>query len=136
MSYQKTKYRLIQGGHWGQYELLEEPDYRYSHYDTTKVGDMVVYTITEEDAKEINRRRTNPVTIAERIDLKQWPLGAQAHIGNEAAVGDQYPMVITRKWSDACVNGQVFLDGTDTMWKTSVMNNCSIGIQGSWFKYP
>lgn len=49
-----------------------------------------------------------------------------------ASRGDKYPMMITRVWGDpepgkpssatpeTNVNGQVFLDGNDTIWVTSV----------------
>lgn len=80
---------------------------------------IVNYKLSAMDAEQINRRRTNSVSIAERIKEKIWPTGAQAHIGNEAKEGQILPMVITGIWSDSCVNGQVFLDGTDQLWVTS-----------------
>lgn len=52
-----------------------------------------------------------------------WPEGAQAHIGNVANEGDAFPMLITKSWGDnpsSAVNGQVFLDGNDVLWATSV----------------
>ncbi len=95
-------------------------------------GRIVLYKLTEQDAAEINRRRTTGGSISERIknngmELSQatnipdtWPLGTQAHIGNSATAGEQYPMVVTRVWSPGCVNGQVLLDGNDCFWATSV----------------
>lgn len=82
--------------------------------------DLVRYTLTEEDAEAINRRRTTGESIVHRLGANQWHEGAQAHIGNRAYAGDIYPMVIVRAWGPRCVNGQVFLDGTDTLWVTSV----------------
>lgn len=114
-----SKYQLVEGPNWGQYQLIEE--YSSQPIAEVEVGDIVLYMLTEQDAAEINRRRTNPVIIKERIDNKTWPIGAQAHIGNEAQAGQELPMVITRMWSQSCVNGQVFLDGNDTLWKTSVL---------------
>jgi hypothetical protein len=86
----------------------------------------VLYTLTEQDATEINRRRTTGPLIAERIkkntaDSSAWPLGAQAHIGNAVSAGDVYPMMVTRIWSPSCVNGQAFLDGNDCLWVTSAI---------------
>ena len=55
-----------------------------------------------------------------------WPLGAQAHIGNSASEGQEFPMVVVRVWTDEFgpgkpgVNGQAFLDGNDALWVTSV----------------
>ena len=91
------------------------------------IGRIVHYRLSEDDAKQINRRRTTGQAIATRIangiQGEQWPLGAQAHIGNEAHEGDTYPMLVTRVWgpnAEAAVNGQVFLDGNDGLWATSV----------------
>ena len=98
------------------------------------IGRIVHYRLSEDDAKQINRRRTTGASIAERMRVQVsqvetatpilgWPTGAQAHIGNEAHEGDTYPMLITRVWGpnvEAAVNGQVFLDGNDVLWATSV----------------
>lgn len=89
------------------------------------IGRTVIFKLSEQHAAEINRRRTTGYSIGERIKLNcnsqtLWPLGAQAHIGNEVHAGDEFPMTVVRVWSDYCVNGQVFLDGNDTYWATSV----------------
>jgi hypothetical protein len=89
------------------------------------IGRVVTYTLTEQDALEINRRRTDGKAIAERIkknteDTSAWPIGAQAHIGNSVEPGQQFPMVVTKVWSPGYVNGQVLLDGNDCFWATSV----------------
>jgi hypothetical protein len=107
-----------------------------------EVGRMVIYKITEEQAVQINRRRTSGREIAERIakntpESSAWPLGAQAHIGNVAVPGQYFPMVIVRIWPDEFgpymhgVNGQVFLDGNDTFWVTSASQGTSNG-QWDW----
>jgi hypothetical protein len=98
------------------------------------IGRIVLYTLSAEDAVQINRRRTSGTDIAARIknnaitvgDLDQdevvppmWPLGAQAHIGNDATEGDVVPLVVVRCWSETCVNGQALLDGNDQLWVTS-----------------
>jgi hypothetical protein len=99
---------------------------------TPTVGRTVQYTLSESDANEINRRRITGQSIAERIKAAIWPIGAQAHIGNEAVAGQVYPMVIVRVWGDAptsAVNGQVLLDGNDVYWATSR----TVGTQpGTW----
>ncbi len=93
------------------------------------IGRIVHYRLSADDVTQINRRRTTGKSIADRMQyggdpiLKAWPAGAQAHIGNEAAEGDTYPMLIVRCWGDtetSAVNGQVFLDGNDVLWATSV----------------
>jgi hypothetical protein len=97
---------------------------------TPTIGRTVIYKITDQQAQEINRRRTTGTAIAERIkkntpESSAWPLGAQAHIGNSAFAGQEFPLVIVRVWPDEFgigkpgVNGQAFLDGNDALWITS-----------------
>lgn len=93
------------------------------------IGRIVHYRLSGDDAAQINRRRTNGTSIAERIKVAPgndmmhgWPVGAQAHIGNDAKEGDTHPMLIVKTWGgnpDSAVNGQVFLDGNDVFWATS-----------------
>jgi hypothetical protein len=102
------------------------------------IGRIVLYVLTEEDVKQINHRRTSGSAIADRIKNngaylneltnipETWPLGAQAHIGNYASSGEQYPCVVVRVWLDEFgpglpgINGQVLMDGSDQFWVTSV----------------
>jgi hypothetical protein len=91
---------------------------------TPTIGRIVIYTLTDQDAEQINRRRTTGPEIAARIASipREWPLGAQAHIGNTVEQGMSFPMLIVRTWGDdpgSAVQGQVFLDGNDTYWATS-----------------
>ena len=99
------------------------------------IGRIVQYRLSADDAVQINRRRTTGKAIAERIDVKLWPLGAQAHIGNEVKEGDIFPMTIVKVWgtsAESAVNGQVHLDGTDTFWATSR----TVGIQPGTYAWP
>jgi hypothetical protein len=100
------------------------------------IGRIVHYRLSADDAAQINRRRTTGADIAARMKTSAdaipeshnpvvygWPAGAQAHIGNGAKEGDTLPMLIVKCWGDteiSCVNGQVFLDGNDVLWATSV----------------
>jgi hypothetical protein len=95
---------------WG-YPLLMIPS----------IGRIVHYTLTEQDAEQINRRRADAQ--AQIGWHREHKTGAVVHIGNSVAEGDVYPLLITRTWGDqedSAVNGQVFLDGSDTLWVTSV----------------
>jgi hypothetical protein len=92
------------------------------------IGRIVHYRLNVDDVAQINRRRTTGASIAERMkygddpQLKAWPAGAQAHIGNGVKEGDTFPMLITKVWGDtptSAVNGQAFLDGNDVLWVTS-----------------
>jgi len=93
------------------------------------IGRIVHYTLSGADAEQINRRRDD----AERWRLAQRKrtldgaspevTGSQKHIGNRAEAGQVYPMLIVRTWGstpESVVNGQVFLDGNDVLWVTSV----------------
>lgn len=107
---------------------------------TPSIGRIVHYVLTPEDANEINRRRTTGSSIAERIQSTDWPVGAQAHIGNAVQAGDVFPMMIVRVWPSrvGSVNGQVFLDGCDVYWATSREQVAaeSTDKQGLWFEPP
>ena len=93
------------------------------------IGRIVHYQLSAQDTEQIMRRRTTGKSIAERMkygddpQLKAWPAGAQAHIGNDVKEGDVFPMLIVQVWGPSptsAVNGQVFLDGNDVLWATSV----------------
>src|SRR5258708_6013187 len=104
---------------------------------TPTIGRIVLYELTEQDAEQINRRRTTGEAIAQRIskntpDSSAWPLGAQAHIGNAVQAGEIFPMVVTRVWSATTVNGQVLLDGNDCLWTTSATE----GTGGHNWRWP
>jgi hypothetical protein len=107
-------------------------------------GRTVLYTLSEQDAEHINRRRTTGSDIAARMKTSVesqghnplifgWPAGAQAHIGNTAAAGDVVPLVVVRVWPHKFgqdvpgVNGQAFLDGNDTLWVTSAKEGTEPG---------
>lgn len=83
------------------------------------VGRTVHYTLTEQDAEAINRRRAD--TGRHLDEHRERADGSQLHVGNHATTGDVYPMLIVRVWGgpDTGVNGQVLLDGNDTYWATS-----------------
>ncbi len=95
------------------------------------LGRIVILTISEQQSEQINRRRTTPNSIADRIKDAIWPLGAQAHIGNEVSTGSKVPMIITAIWGETCVNGQALLDGNDTLWVTSANEGDQPG-QWNW----
>jgi hypothetical protein len=61
--------------------------------------------------------------------------GTQLHTGNEVKAGDVFPMMVIRVWGDTpgcAVNGQVYLDGNDVLWATSV----SVGEGPGTFSWP
>jgi len=85
-------------------------------------GRIVQYTLTADDAAQINRRRNDAAR--NRSDAVVNQLGYMLHTGNYVSAGDSYPLIITRMWvnngDNSSVNGQVLLDGNDTLWVTSV----------------
>lgn len=100
------------------------------------IGRIVHYTLSEQDAAAINKRRADAKNLnAAGVTLASQELGAQVHFGNSVNAGDVYPLVITRVWGDrpdSAVNGQVLLDGNDTYWATSV----NLGEGGRHFVWP
>ncbi|MDH4172187.1 MAG: hypothetical protein OEW90_00980 [Betaproteobacteria bacterium] len=89
-------------------------------------GRIVHYTLSDQDSRAINRRRVA------RTQDAAWPGGAQAHVGNATGAGDVLPMMIVQVWSDNVVNGQVYLDGNDVLWVTSVPFSETPSVPGSY----
>lgn len=96
------------------------------------VGRIVHYKLSKSDVEAIGRRRVkgaghNP----------EWPAGAQAHVGNQPVEGETMPMVVCVVWPNEFgdnipgVNGQVFLDGNDSLWITSAKQGDESG-QWNW----
>lgn len=105
------------------------------------VGRIVHYRLSDQDAAMITRRRNDADRhLAEHRDNAN---GVIVHVGNTVRAGDVYPMMIVRVWNDQpseadAVQGQVFLDGNDTLWKTSVQQrghtyDPSV-VDGVWFE--
>lgn len=97
---------------------------------TPTPGRIVEYTLNAADAASINMDRKT---------------GTRLATGNEVHEGQSYPMVIVRVWSatpnfESSVNGQVFLDGTDTYWATSRQQDATPPGEGDgrgkWREYP
>ena len=85
------------------------------------IGRIVHYTLSAQDAEQVNRRRDDARRNTRQITEAQ--AGYVAHVGNDVRAGDVYPLVITRTWGstpESAVNGQVLLDGNDLLWVTSV----------------
>jgi hypothetical protein len=92
------------------------------------VGRIVHLRLSEQCAVEINRRRVD----AQRSEVAATKSGAQVHVGNSASEGDVLPLLICKVWSaepteQTAVNGQVFLDGNDVLWATSVAQGDASG---------
>jgi hypothetical protein len=92
------------------------------------VGRIVHFKITAGCAAEINKRRSDAST----SKIAATNSGAVVHVGSKANEGDVYPLLITRLWTDepgeqSAVNGQVFLDGNDSLWVTSAQQGDGIG---------
>ncbi len=71
-------------------------------------GRIVHYALGPSDVDTIKRNRS--------------VAGTGIAMGNEPHEGDILPMLIVKPWGDtegSAVNGQVFLDGNDTLWVTS-----------------
>jgi hypothetical protein len=75
---------------------------RITEAQTATIGRIVLYRIAEGDRRAIiSRRQQNNIP------------------GNVPGIGEQYPAIVVRTWPTS-VQLQVFLDGPDTYWATSV----------------
>ena len=89
---------------------------------TPTICRIVRYRLTEHDAEQINRRRAHARAQMQTHVANQS--GVMVHVGANVKEGDECPMIIVRVWGstpESAVNGQVFLDGNDLFWATSVM---------------
>jgi len=96
-------------------------------------GRIVLYTLSKQDADAVNKRRADAQRHLQ--DHRENSNGVQIHVGNQLSEDDVYPMMIIRVWgptATSCVNGQVFLDGNDLLWVTSV----AVGIGPRTFAWP
>lgn len=66
-----------------------------------KIGETVIYKLTEHDVQVINKRRN-----------------ARGGDFNDVQVGEVYPAIVVRAFSDSA-NLHVLLDGLDTHWAVS-----------------
>ena len=83
------------------------------------VGRIVHLKLSDGCAANINKRRL---------------MGGGDFIGNTVIGGDVFPMIITKLFTNeptekTAVNGQVFLDGNDLYWATSVLQGTE---KGQW----
>lgn len=75
------------------------------------IGRIVLYVMSEQDTRLVNERRAECA----------FPQGI-----NMPQPGDILPLIICRAWppelygNKDAINGQVMLDGSGTLWKTSV----------------
>lgn len=88
------------------------------------IGRIVHYTLTEADAKAINKRRADFYAFQQTLAGTPDPghrgaTGHVAHTGNQASTGDVCPAMVVRTFGGTAANLQVHLDGTDTYWATS-----------------
>lgn len=89
------------------------------------IGRIVHYILNDGDVRIIGMRRTKAV-------------GQGEHPGNPVHAGNVFPAIITRVWDEvpteeSIVQLQVFLDGYDQAWASSVHQGMEIG---QWFKPP
>ena len=92
------------------------------------IGRIVHYVLNQQDVEQIERRRVRNAGRG-----PNWPAGAQAHVGNPVSVGERVPMIICVVWPNEHgpnfdgVNGQVILDGNDSLWITSAKEGTEPG---------
>lgn len=97
---------------------------------TGLLGATVAYKLTEQDATRVNHNRA----MARRYGWSGNVTGQLIHRGNQVSPGDVFPAIVVRVWpSGHEVNLQVFMDGTDALWATSVQEGDG-SVDGQWFE--
>jgi hypothetical protein len=93
-------------------------------------GRIVHYVLTNDEAQVINQRRA-------KMQLDSPDQDKNLPVGNTVLAGDHMPMIITAVFPNydgpgkTAVNGQVFLDGNDSLWVTSRLFSERDAV-GSW----
>lgn len=97
------------------------------------VGEILLYTITAEDAHAINRRRAMTTSIRARMERNppEWPEGAQAHVGTTVIQGETLPLIVTAVHRHD-VGGQVLLNGNDQFWVRDIPPGLN---EGQWRRH-
>lgn len=102
------------------------------------LGRIVHLRLSESCAAEINRGRAGNGDTAGESAIRD--AGGVIRKGNGVREGDIFPLLITKVWDggqtateSTIVNGQVFLDGNDCLWATSVKQGDG---PGEWFEPP
>ncbi|MCW1885523.1 DUF2829 domain-containing protein [Luteolibacter flavescens] len=75
---------------------------------TPSIGRIVLFVLAAAQVSAINHEREQSGGVLS---------------GNTVKEGDVFPMIVVRAWGDSpesAVNGKLLLDGTDTLWLTSV----------------
>jgi hypothetical protein len=85
------------------------------------IGRIVHYTLSQQDADAINRRRADFQAYVKGGGLAEGTTGYVGHTGNHASEGDVCPATVVRVFhpETSTANLQVSLDGNDTYWATS-----------------
>lgn len=90
------------------------------------LGADVLYTLSEDDATQINRRRSDFHAFGQSHAHPHEPgqpgaTGHVGHVGNFTRKGDVCPAKVVRTFDETVTtaNLQVYLDGNDTYWATS-----------------
>lgn len=97
------------------------------------IGRIVHYRLSEQDADEINRRRSHAALHMD--EHRTAATGAQVHVGNTLQAGEVLPAMVVRVFDGTIgANLQVFLDGNDAYWATS--RGYSVQTEGCWFWPP
>jgi hypothetical protein len=95
----------------------------------SNLGRDVIYTASKEVADAQNKRRRDFDAFRRKnnaglVAIEPGDLGATGHIGhmgNDVEAGRRYAAKVVRDWgAGSSVNLQVFLDGNDCLWVTSV----------------
>lgn len=97
--------------------MSSDPEVFPSPYAGLTEGRIVHYVLDQRDCETIRARRA--------ITAMGLPHGVQPSLGNPVSPGEHVPAMVVRVWpnefgNNPGVNLQVFLDGNDQLWATSV----------------
>jgi hypothetical protein len=87
-----------------------------------QVGDIVHYRLTEDQEREVNRRRSDATINLPKV--REAKPGFQLHVGCQASADCFYPMIVVaylQREGALLLSGQVLLPGNDQLWVEDVL---------------
>lgn len=101
------------------------------------IGRIVHYSLSENDAESINKRRADTAKHLEAH--REASTGVQVHVGFEVTAEDVFPAIVVGTHEDSDnLDLRVLLNGTDILWSPDAPYSpyAAAPEPGSWFWPP
>lgn len=106
---------------------------------TPTIGRIVLYVLSSSDVASIKQQRIVKGPGYDEHKAREHPEQFPQGPGNEPYEGEILPATVVKTWGDtpeSAVQLQVMLDGPDTFWATSRVNDDEGKAPGTWHWMP